>query len=87
MFKEPLGRAAFKAMGAGLFGALGAAIGGPFAVFTSIGGAMIGDWAGGKFADAILGDKDTDISGIDSSAEYEQLLEYNNTLIQPIVIS
>jgi hypothetical protein len=87
VFKEPLGRAAFKAMGAGLFGALGAAMGGPFAVFTTVGGAMLGDWAGGKFADVILGDKDTDVSGIDSSAEYEQLLEYNNTLIQPIVIS
>ena len=85
VFGESLGRSAFKAIGATLFGALGAAIGGPFAVFTGIGGAMIGDWVGGKLADVILGDKEVNqIGGIGESAEYDQLLEITNNIIQPI---
>ena len=70
VFKEPLGHAAFKAIGAGLFGALGAAIGGPFAIFTGIGGAMLGDFLGGKLADVILGDGSVDVGGIDEYTEY-----------------
>jgi len=48
IFKEPLGKAAFKTLGATLFSALGAGIGGPFAPFTAIGGAFLGEWAADK---------------------------------------
>ena len=54
VFKEPAGRAAFKSIGAGLFGFLGTLLGGPFALFTGIGGAMLGDAAGGLLYDAII---------------------------------
>ena len=85
VFGESLGRSTFKALGATLFGALGFAIGGPFAVFTSIGGAALGDWVGGKFADVILGDKEPTVAaGIDESAEYDQILEITNNIIQPV---
>ena len=84
VFKEPLGHAAFKAIGAGLFGALGAAIGGPFAIFTGIGGAMLGDFLGGKLADAILGDGSVDTSGVDEYTEYTQNYEITNNIIQPV---
>ena len=86
VFKEPLGRAAFKAMGAGLFGALGAFIGGPFALFTGIGGAMLGDWAGGKLADIIFGNKsNVDVSDIQMQGDYEMSVENNRIVIQPII--
>lgn len=52
---EKVGRAIFKGVGAGMFGALGAAIGGPFALFTGIGGMAIGEWAGGMLYDKIFG--------------------------------
>ena len=52
---ENIGRAIFKGVGAGLFGALGTAIGGPFALFTGIGGMALGEWAGGLLYDAIFG--------------------------------
>ena len=84
VFKEPLGHSAFRAIGAGLFGALGASIGGPFAIFTGIGGATLGDFLGGKLADAILGDASVDVSGIDQYADYAQNFEITNNLIQPI---
>ena len=84
VFKEPLGRSAFRAIGAGLFASLGAAIGGPFAIFTGIGGATLGDFLGGKLADAILGDPSVDISGIDQYADYAQNFEITNNIIQPI---
>tara|TARA_B100000579_G_scaffold173440_1_gene141384 strand:+ start:1234 stop:2454 length:1221 start_codon:yes stop_codon:yes gene_type:complete len=86
VFKEPLGHAAFKAIGAGLFGSLGAAIGGPFAIFTGIGGAILGDFLGGKLADAILGDGSVDTSGIDEYTEYTQNYEITNNIIQPEII-
>mgnify|MGYP003133964153 CR=1 FL=1 len=85
VFKEPLGRSAFKALGAGLFGALGAAIGGPFAFFTGVGGAMAGDWIGGKLADLILGDKTTAVSGVDEYASYNETTEVTNNYILPYV--
>jgi len=84
VFKEPLGHAAFKAIGAGLFGALGAAIGGPFAIFTGIGGAMLGDFLGGKLADVILGDGSVNVGGIDEYTEYNQNFEITNNIIQPV---
>jgi len=84
VFKEPLGHAAFKAIGAGLFGSLGAAIGGPFAIFTGIGGAMLGDFLGGKLADAILGDGSANVGGIDEYTEYNQNFEITNNIIQPV---
>jgi len=90
---ESLQKSAFVATAASLGGILGGAvgtfIGGP--VGTWVGGALGatgGDWAGRAIYDGIFGDKDPNLSaGIDSSAEYDQILEYNNTLIQPIVIS
>ena len=90
---ESLEKSAFVAtaasLGAILGGAVGTFIGGP--VGTWVGGALGatgGDWAGRAIYGGIFGDKDPNLSaGIDSSAEYDQILEYNNTLIQPIVIS
>ena len=84
VFKEPLGHSAFRAIGAGLFGALGASIGGPFAIFTGIAGATLGDFLGGKLADAILGDGSVDIGGIDEYTEYNQNYEITNNIIQPV---
>ena len=86
VFKEPLGRSAFKALGATLFGSLGAAIGGPFAFLTGVAGAYFGDWAGGKLADIILGDGSVDVSGIDQYADYAQNFEITNNIIQPEII-
>ena len=55
--KEDPGRAAFKAIGAGLLGFVGAAIGGPFAILTGLAGGAAGDWAGGALYDAFFGGK------------------------------
>ena len=87
---EPLGKSAFIAAAASLGGVLGGAvgtfIGGPPG--TWIGGALGatgGDWAGRAIYDAIFGDKDPNLSaGINSSAEYDQILEITNNIIQPI---
>lgn len=54
---EKLGRAAFRAIGATLLGAIGAAIGGPFALFTGIAGGTLGDKAGGALYDLFFGGK------------------------------
>ena len=88
VFKEPAGRAAFKAIGAGLFGFLGTLLGGPFALFTGIGGAMLGDAAGGMLYDAIFGAKFNSqvvYGGLDEQASYDQITETTITAIQPIV--
>lgn len=86
VFKEPLGKAAFQAIGAALFGAIGAAIGGPFALFTGVGGAMLGDWAGGKLADMVLGTKSgVDVADIQVQGDYDMTVENNQILIQPII--
>jgi len=45
------GRAGFRAVGSGLFGAIGAALGGPFALFTGGLGAYLGGEAAGKLYD------------------------------------
>ena len=85
VFKEPAGRAAFKSIGAGLFGFLGTLLGGPFALFTGIGAAYAGDWAGGKLYDVIFGDKNPqEITAIHESADYDQVTEINNIFLQPI---
>jgi hypothetical protein len=83
VFKEPAGRAAFKAIGAGLFGFLGTLLGGPFALFTGIGGAMLGDAAGGLLYDALFSGT-TYQSGIDQYTTYDQVTETYITAIQPI---
>jgi hypothetical protein len=54
---EPLGRAAFKAIGATLLGTIGAALGGPFAILTGLAGGVAGDWAGGALYDVFFGNK------------------------------
>jgi hypothetical protein len=54
---EPIGRAAFKAIGATLLGTIGAALGGPFAILTGLAGGVAGDWAGGALYDVFFGGK------------------------------
>ena len=57
---ESPGRAAFKAIGATLLGAIGGAIGavgGPAAIAGAIIGGMAGDWAGGALYDLFFGGK------------------------------
>ena len=83
VFKEPAGRAAFKAIGAGLFGFLGTLIGGPFALFTGIGGAMLGDAAGSLLYDAIFS-RSSAPSAIDEYTSYDQVTDTYTTVIQPI---
>jgi len=84
VFKEPAGRAAFKAIGAGLFGFLGTLLGGPFGLFTGIGSAMIGDWAGGVLYDAIFAGNTYKTQGLDQHTTYDQVTETYITAIQPI---
>ena len=83
VFKEPAGRAAFKAIGAGLFGFLGTLIGGPFALFTGAGGALLGDAAGSLLYDAIFS-RSTAPSAIDEYTSYDQVTDTYTTVIQPI---
>jgi hypothetical protein len=56
-FGEDPGRAAFKAIGATLLGAVGAALGGPFALLTGFAGGWLGDQAGGALYDAFFKNK------------------------------
>lgn len=49
---EPLGRAAFKAIGAGILGVIGTGFGGPLGAIL---GGFAGDWAGGKLYDVLFG--------------------------------
>ena len=51
------GRAAFRAVGSTLFGAIGAALGGPFALFSGAGGAWLGGIAAGKLYDYMFNGK------------------------------
>ena len=63
VFKEPLGRSAFMAIGAGLAAWLGGIIGSVIPVGGTLVGAALGGWAGDKLAgmlyDAIFKGKDT----------------------------
>lgn len=54
---EDPGRAAFKAIGAGLLGFIGGVLGGPFAPLTAFAGGFLGDMAGGALYDAFFGGK------------------------------
>ena len=56
-FGEDPGRAAFKAIGATLLGAVGAALGGPFAFLTGLAGGFVGDQIGGALYDAFFKNK------------------------------
>ena len=93
IFNEPIGRAAFKAIGSGLFSGLGLLLGGPFAAFTTIGGAFLGDAAGGALYDAIFGDKmvsteNNEYASIKKSATYDTPPdELVRNIIQPIVFA
>ena len=93
VFNEPIGRAAFKAIGSGLFSGLGLLLGGPFAAFTTIGGAFLGDAAGGALYDAIFGDKlvsteNNEYASIKKSATYDTPPdELVRNIIQPIVFA
>ena len=101
VFKEPLGKAAFKAIGAGLFAALGGLVGGPFAPFTMIGGSILGDVAGGALYDAVFGKMSEtgnsqelmakavkqQAEDISKKGEYDEITEINNNIIQPIVFA
>ena len=58
--KEDPGRAAFKAIGAGLLGFIGGAIGaagGPLSIAGAILGSFAGEWAGGAIYDLFFGGK------------------------------
>ena len=57
---EDPGRAAFKAIGAGLLGSIGAALGGPFAILTGLAGGFLGDAAGAALYDLFFGKKKPD---------------------------
>ena len=94
VFKEPPGRAAFKAIGAGLGlwigGALGTLIPLP-GIGTAIGtflGGTGGDVLGGVIYDSIFGDKlSQSTAGLDTQAAYEETTETTNNIIQPIVFA
>ena len=94
VFKEPPGRAAFKAIGAGLGlwigGALGTLIPLP-GIGTAIGtflGGTGGDVLGGVIYDSIFGDKlSQSPAGLDTQASYEETTETTNNIIQPIVFA
>jgi hypothetical protein len=51
---EPLGRAAFKGIGAAILGTIGTGFGGPIGAVL---GGFAGDWAGGKLYDIFFGNK------------------------------
>ena len=90
VFKEPLGRAAFKAIGAGLGlwigGALGTLIGGPVGTFVGgFAGSAGGDALGGVIYDAVFGKSEgTEVSQISEYTSYEQNSETILSYIQPI---
>jgi len=65
---EDPGRAAFKSIGAGLLGSIGAALGGPFAILTGIAGSMLGDWAGGALYDLFFRGKRSSNNGLAKAA-------------------
>lgn len=54
VFKEPLGRSAFKAIGTALVGAIGTGLGGPIGAVI---GSLLGDWVGGKVYDYFFKNK------------------------------
>ena len=90
VFKEPLGRAAFKAIGAGLGiwigGAIGTLIGGPIGTFVGgFAGSAGGDALGGVIYDAIFGKSEgVEVSQISEYTSYEQNYETVLSYIQPI---
>jgi len=90
IFKEPLGKSAFMAVSAGLGaflgGVIGTFIGGPIgtAVGSFVGG-MGGDWAGSALYDVIFAKSTPQVQDMElGAAEYEEILEKNNIIIQPI---
>ena len=92
VFKEPPGRAAFKAIGAGLGLWIGSIIGSVIPVAGNILGGLAGgaggDALGGIIYDSIFGDKFSDLSmGLDTQAAYEETTETTNNIIQPIVFA
>ena len=92
VFKEPPGRAAFKAIGAGLGLWIGSIIGSVIPVAGNILGGLAGgasgDILGGMIYDSIFGDKVSQSSlGLDTQAAYEETIETTNNIIQPIVFA
>ena len=77
MMGEPIGRAAFKAVGATLLGGLGALIGSVVPVAGTFVGGVIGglggDWAGGVLYDALFGGKEVKKSENKSTEETPEL--------------
>ena len=69
---ENPGRAAFKAIGAGLLGSIGAAvgaIGGPASIAGGILGGLAGDWIGGALYDLFFGKKEPQKQKIQGRAQ------------------
>jgi hypothetical protein len=63
---EPLGRAAFKAIGAGILGTIGTGFGGPIGAIL---GGLAGDWAGGKLYDIFFEKKSQDQPKVQGRAQ------------------
>ena len=63
---EPLGRAAFKAIGAGILGTIGTGFGGPIGAIL---GGFAGDWAGGKLYDIFFGKKEQEQQKVQGRAQ------------------
>jgi Cell Wall Hydrolase len=69
---ENPGRAAFKAVGAGLLGSIGAAvgaIGGPASIAGGILGGLAGDWIGGSLYDLFFGQKEPQKTKVQGRAQ------------------
>jgi hypothetical protein len=85
VFKEPLGKAAFMAIGAGLAAWLGGTIGSIVPVAGTIVGAALGGWAGDKLAgllyDGIFGNNNVPEPLEDDTSEKDinNTIESNNT--------
>ena len=65
---DSVGKAAFKGVGATLFGAIGAALGGPFALFTGAGAAYVGGIAADKLYDYLFSNKKSQNSKVQKKA-------------------
>jgi hypothetical protein len=74
VFKEPLGRAAFAAIGSGVLGAIGAGFGGPLGMII---GGFAGDFAGKKLYDIFFkGKKPVEVEGKEEVSATQGITPY-----------